>query len=289
LIVLRLMGLAVLLALVAMASRQPLGSYGGGSATGELRVPLSALVVLAGVGLILVVVVLAFARGLFVRRDSDELVPIGPPVPARGAAPFLALLVPLAVGAVFVVGTLQGVQSRSLSVLNAPRRVAPVAASRVGGGRVDGGAGLELPSWTIVAAAALAVLGTGAAVLSLRAPRAGTSAQRTHRHAPSLATALDASIDDLLGDPSARRAVIRAYASMEGALARHGVARRAAEAPREYLARALAAFGASGHVAGSLTGLFEEARFSRHDVGEGMRRDAIDALVQLRGELGESG
>ena len=62
--------------------------------------------------------------------------------------------------------------------------------------------------------------------------------------ADALIAALDDSLDDLRDEPDARRAVIAAYARMEGALAYEGLARRKAEAPREYLARTLPALGA---------------------------------------------
>src|ERR1051325_5197460 len=58
----------------------------------------------------------------------------------------------------------------------------------------------------------------------------------------ALATALDAvladSLDDLRAEPDPRRAVIRAYARMEGTFAAYGVAREEAEAPLADLARA---------------------------------------------------
>jgi hypothetical protein len=72
---------------------------------------------------------------------------------------------------------------------------------------------------------------------------------------------------------------------MEGALAYEGLARRKAEAPREYLARALPTVGAGARSVERLTALFEEAKFSPHDVDSGMKEEAIDALAALRDEL----
>ena len=46
-------------------------------------------------------------------------------------------------------------------------------------------------------------------------------------------------IDDLEAEPDARRAVIAAYARMEGVLARHGLRRCPSETPLEYLRRIL--------------------------------------------------
>lgn len=89
------------------------------------------------------------------------------------------------------------------------------------------------------------------------------------------------------GDP--RRAVIRAYVGMEGALARHGLGRRPFEAPQEYLTRALGAIRISRPAGERLTGLFQRARFSEHPIAAQMKQDAITALVAVRDELAEHG
>jgi hypothetical protein len=109
---------------------------------------------------------------------------------------------------------------------------------------------------------------------------------------PSIRTAAQAAVNAAIGaldaatDP--REAVIAAYAAMEGSLAAHGVARSAAEAPREYLRRVLLASSASDHDARTLTALFEEARFSTHPVSERSREGALSALssLQLRLQAG---
>ena len=106
------------------------------------------------------------------------------------------------------------------------------------------------------------------------------------RHAPeALAAALDESLDDLRTEPDLRRAIIAAYARMERALAAGGLPRRPAEAPLEYLERALLALDTSAPAVRRLTDLFEWARFSHHEPEPAMRDDAIDALVAVRDEL----
>jgi hypothetical protein len=97
--------------------------------------------------------------------------------------------------------------------------------------------------------------------------------------------ALGDSIDDLRRDPNLRRAIIAAYARMEDALARAGLERSPAEAPYEYLERALVELDASADAARRLTDLFERAKFSHHEPAETMRTEAIDALVAVRDEL----
>lgn len=105
-------------------------------------------------------------------------------------------------------------------------------------------------------------------------------------HAPEvLAAALDESLDDLRSDPDLRRAIIAAYARMETALAAAGLPRQPAEAPLEYVERALLALDTSAAAVRRLTDLFEWARFSQHEPEPSMRDEAVDALVAVRDEL----
>jgi hypothetical protein len=100
-----------------------------------------------------------------------------------------------------------------------------------------------------------------------------------------VAEALDESLDDLRTDPDLRRAIVAAYARMEHALRVTGLPREPAEAPLEYLERALGTLGASGPSGRRLTDLFEWAKFSHHEPEPTMRDDAIDALIAIRDEL----
>jgi hypothetical protein len=102
---------------------------------------------------------------------------------------------------------------------------------------------------------------------------------------PELQAAVETSLQDLDETSDCRRAVIRAYATMERVLADHGLARRASEAPFEYLARWTSALGLGQSTAEGLTSLYEWARFSPHSVDEGMKREATEALQALRNEL----
>jgi hypothetical protein len=121
-------------------------------------------------------------------------------------------------------------------------------------------------------------------LLYLRRTRGRLPSRR--RDAPqSLAVALDESLDDLRADPDLRRAIIAAYARMEAALAAAGIPRRPAEAPLEYLERALLSLDTSAEAVRKLTELFEWARFSHHEPEPSMRDDAVDALSAVRDEL----
>lgn len=104
-----------------------------------------------------------------------------------------------------------------------------------------------------------------------------------------LQAVLDDAIDDVLGEADPRRAVIAAWARLERVLARYGVPRRDAEAPFEYATRAgaelTAELGVEGGWLEQLAGLFEWARFSTHDVTQGMREEALSGLVAVRDGL----
>jgi hypothetical protein len=96
---------------------------------------------------------------------------------------------------------------------------------------------------------------------------------------------LDETLDDLYANADPRASIIAAYARMERLFATSGLPRNPHEAPLEYLARTLGELQASGAALGRLTGLFQRAKFSAHDVHESMRAEAIEALTQVRDEL----
>jgi hypothetical protein len=96
---------------------------------------------------------------------------------------------------------------------------------------------------------------------------------------------LETTIEDLRGERDPRRAVIAAYAQMERTLARHGYSRARSEAPFEYLARILRDLDVRDEAIRTLTGLFEYAKFSPHEIDGAMKEDAIDALLAIRDDL----
>jgi hypothetical protein len=61
--------------------------------------------------------------------------------------------------------------------------------------------------------------------------------------------------------------------------------RRPHETPLEFLQRAMSRLPASRALAGRLTSLFEQAKFSRHEIREPMRQEALAALREVRFEL----
>ena len=100
-----------------------------------------------------------------------------------------------------------------------------------------------------------------------------------------LVTAIEAALVDLEGEQDPRRAVIKAYARMEAVLRARGLPRDPAEAPLEYLDRVLRELGGQAAAIDRLTTLFEQAAFSRHDVGPAMRDEAVAAFHALRAGL----
>jgi hypothetical protein len=142
--------------------------------------------------------------------------------------------------------------------------------------------------WGPVAALAAAGVGTAAFFL-LRRRRSRDRGAESESLTADLTAVLDDTIDDLLAEPDARRAVIAAYARMERSLAAHGVPRNDAEAPIEYLDRASRSLDtrhpAARRLLFELTHLFERAKFSAQAVDRTMRDDAIETLSSLRTEL----
>ncbi|HET7743137.1 MAG TPA: DUF4129 domain-containing protein [Gaiellaceae bacterium] len=127
----------------------------------------------------------------------------------------------------------------------------------------------------------------GAAVLAwyLSSRRKRTARERDEQVTETLASVLDDTLDDLRAEADPRRAVIAAYARLERALATQGLARRPAETPEELLGRVLGRLDVSGESIRRLTDLFERAKFSQHEVDDGMKEEAIAALQQVRDEL----
>jgi hypothetical protein len=138
--------------------------------------------------------------------------------------------------------------------------------------------------WDEIAVFIALIAGTGVALYANRRTRRTPRPWRFGGNG-EITQALDESIDDLRNDPDLRRAIIAAYARMEHALARAGVARHPSEAPFEYMERALRSLDTSADGAQRLTGLFEWAKFSHHEPEPAMRDEAIAALVAVRDDL----
>jgi hypothetical protein len=188
----------------------------------------------------------------------------------------LALLVPLAVVAVL---TAAGGDRHARTVRSLPALPQTRLQSTHGHERARGGAG---DAAGLAAGVAIGALGLTVVLLAGRRGRApGLPASPRTAVADGVRDAREAIA--IPADP--RAAVLAAYARMEAALARAGLARRASEAPREYLARITGRLHVAAEPTERLTALFERARFSPHDVDDAMRRAAVNALDRIAADL----
>jgi cytochrome bd-type quinol oxidase subunit 2 len=160
----------------------------------------------------------------------------------------------------------------------------PLPAARPHGGGGSHGIHWSDAKWILVLPL-LALLGLAAASFALARRRRAPAPRVDEPVAEAVVAVLDEALDDLGDERDPRRAVIAAYARMEDVLAEHGLERRPAETPYEYLARVLTDLRASERSARRLTELFEWAKFSTHEVSERMRADAVGCLTRLRAEV----
>jgi hypothetical protein len=283
-------GLAVLtlVCMVALGSNRPLarlskpaGAPSVPPLAGDLDVAF-AVAVAAGAGVLLYALWGGWRRK---RRDGDAvMIPQRPPVPwwQQALAVMVALLPVAALALVVALSAGRGGGRRARPVLPAG------PGARLGGrpGTAQPGAGVPVVVhwWAWAVLAGLVIAAVAITAVRRRRARPGGGRSWTARR-QGLAAAVEESLAELAREPDPRRAVIRAYVGMERSLAREGVARGPAETPGEYLARALATMEASGPAAQRLTGLFQRARFSQHQIPAGMKREALAALAAIRGEL----
>ncbi len=266
----------LLLVVVAIAARgRPLGSAGGGKG----GLPLSfwdyvfTTVVIVGVVFLLAVGV----ASLFVRRP-----------PGKPQSNYFQQRMIRTIAAFTLIGMLGTILERHhlLPHLHQPPQQGGLSPTTPGSrGRSIAETRSPRLRWDEIAI----VLGLVLVVAAVYGVTRARQVPRLFRPRPeaeeALAAALDQSLDDLRTDPDLRRAIIAAYARMEVALGVAGIPRRPAEAPLEYVERALLTLQASAGAVRRLTDLFEWARFSHHEPEPSMRDEAVDALVAVRDEL----
>lgn len=169
-------------------------------------------------------------------------------------------------------------------------RGAPLPTPATHAAQPSSGGGLAAGPWIALALGLLVLAVLVAALLQHRRDSRSTEAVETVPATPDpLAAAVEAALLDLENEDDPRRAVIKAYASAEGVLREHGLPRRPAEAPLEYLDRVLRGLGAQAGAVDRLTELFEHAAFSTHAVDSGMRAEAVGAFHGLRESFAAEG
>lgn len=267
----------VLGAVVALASREPL-SGSRGSTRGLEGLPMWPLMLLGAAGVVATIASIAWSAPR--RRPIPHELARAESSPMRWSTRLGLVVLPAALIGLLIAAAIGG----GHIVERGPSRSGPTRPSggQASHGRVRAGPvqRYEVPGWLLVAAGVTAAA-TGVLVLGRRL---GAGAERRHdEQAPaSVESVIDASLERLASDPDPRRAVIAAYAGMERALAGRGLGREAYEGPREYVTRALDRRGADPAALRRLGALYEEARFSRHPIGERMRSDALSALRAVR-------
>lgn len=271
------LGVVAAAALVAAASRAH-GGFHGGAGPGPTRSIYDQLftvtLVMMGIG------VLTWGYLLVVRRDLIEL-----PSPERSRRNVYVLLAfVLGVAAFVVLAKRLGYHGLRLPFLHNTLHAPPGVPTKPGTKPVAAAQAHAHLSW-IAGLAATALVAAAAAAVFFASRTTAQPDRRALHQAEAVSAALDEGIADLLAEPDPRRAIIAAYAHMERALAVAGLPRRAAEAPLEYLERALVDLDATAASARRLTDLFRFAKFSDHPVDGQAKDDAIAALEAVRDEL----
>lgn len=200
----------------------------------------------------------------------------------------IVLLLAATIGVVALVarGTQHGAQTAAVAPGNtsvaagsASGATSPAAMRALG---EEGGPWLQLG---LAAGAALvgAVALTFFALQRLRKRKSGQEGLGLSLRRRKAATeAVTLSLEDLRRERDPRRAIVAAYARMERVFARAGLPRSPHETPTEYLRRVLSGASAPPAAVSDLTELFQEAKFSRHELTGEQRDDALRSLLQIR-------
>jgi Domain of unknown function (DUF4129) len=272
---------AGLIALVALASRST--SFAPGSTPIDFAPVLTTLEVIGYVGLAVGTIALllgaALWRGRMRHLRAERLFGT-----KRQTAPTPWWVNVLAL--VTMVGMIVFEAIVVIAYINELRRLADQAGSAGSGGdQLNRAFGTPNYDPAALSVALVIVLGLGVVVLGLilrTRLQDDRVAGGPDVEASATVAAVDRSLEALRGEPDPRRAVIAAYGAMELSLSGAGFGRRRSEAPLEYLRRVLAVPRLAADEIGTLTNLFQHAKFSRHAVDEPMRNRAITALERIR-------
>jgi hypothetical protein len=226
---------------------------------------------LVGGGAAIAFIAVAIYAGWTLRRRTPE------PFQRRSLLSMLApLLLGLWLGGLLVAGGLAGGYRRSPA--SPPRSLTGASQHSA----TAGSSSFSLPSW--VPWAALGIVLGGALVVVVGAKTHGRPGE-PEALPSAMESAVAAALVDLDTVTDPRLAIIAAYRRMEQSLAAAGIPRAAAEAPREYLGRVAGAMEIDPKPLGTLTALFEAAKFSVREFDASGRQRAVTALHDLQAEL----
>jgi uncharacterized membrane protein YidH (DUF202 family) len=278
----------LLLGVVALASRAPLGGSLATLGIGALgrtpritRSPLGVLLVSGGAVVALFGLFVYQRLQMRLRRKEDPLE--SKPYRTRWNAQVALIFLPIAVGVLIILAGVFGSHPHANLIL---RHVGFGTATEVPGQtrHASPSSTFHLPGWVPVVLLGLLIIAAG--LLLVRPSKRWTPGCRARKSAaPAVRAAVEESLAELRTDPDPRRAVVATYRRMEQTLAAAGLPRAPAEAPREYLTRALGSLELSAGPPSKLTTLFERAKFSLLAVDVPLRDDAIGALLAMQHEL----
>jgi hypothetical protein len=280
----------LLAAIVGMASAAtPWSGNGssGGTAAPPLVVDALVLVLAAALCVLVATVWLLTPGGKRTRRPANALETREMGVGLRTGLRVLA-------AGLLVVVTLIAAYSFLLARAGGPAEPSPLggsgaAAAGSGSAHGTGAASAVSPTfqWFVLGLIGATAVVAPLALVVRRRLRVSDPARPEDPSHERVARAVADSIDDIERDADARRAVIRAYGRMERAFGEAGAPRRPAEAPFEFVERALRGLQVSPAAAGRLAGLFEHARFSSHAVRPETKEEAVGSLREIQRELGQ--
>jgi hypothetical protein len=146
---------------------------------------------------------------------------------------------------------------------------------------------VQLITYTILTLLAVAVI-VAVVMLARRLRRTATVRPLAPDDAAIVRRAVEAGRSALAGVSDARLAIIACYLAMERSLDQAGAARGPAETADELLARATTAGLLHGEPPSRLTALFSAARYSSHDVPDGARTEALQAIEEILADLSDA-
>ena len=286
---LRALALAALaLALLGVAGlASSVSAWHATRAAGAPTTALQGLAAAAGVVLVIALLLLwvetPTAPRLKRKRRTlggDEFEELGASLWASGKALAVGLLA-LAIFCIAALPLLSPASAPSQSLIGAH------SSARAGPSRSQGGSAHSVNlGWLLVPIAVTFTILTPAAVLVRR--RRLKSGDAAHAEEPSaLGRAVRASIAALESERDPRRAILRAYARMEQAFRNVEIERARDETASEFLGRTMRRLPVSAGAAAALTERFEEVRYSRHQITEADREQALVSLYRVERELGE--